>query len=221
MGDLFDGQPVDKIGICEDMWLLPGFADDAALQPLIDTVCNRAPLRHMVTPGGRSMSVGMTNCGSLGWVSDARGYRYQPLDPQSGQPWPAMPAAFRRLATTAARTAGFGDFAPDACLLNCYRPGSQMTAHQDRNEQDFSQPIVSVSLGLTARFFVQGPERRGKSIGVDLASGDVVVWGGRSRLYFHGVRRLKEGSHTLFGPLRYNLTFRRAGSQSAEIHEKI
>lgn len=210
MQDLFNLQCADKINICEDMWLLPRYAPESALQVEISQLCQLAPLRHMVTRSGKSMSVAMTNCGSAGWVSDRGGYRYQAHDPLSGQSWPAMPDCFSELATSAAKLAGYPDFAPDACLINRYEPGSQMTAHQDRNEADFSQPIVSVSLGLPARFFVQGPERKGKSKSVDLVSGDVVVWGGRSRLYFHGVRRLKPGSHPVFNAARYNLTFRRA-----------
>lgn len=210
MQDLFSQQQPEKISICEDMWVLPRLAPEEQLCFDIHQICELAPLRHMVTKGGHTLSVAMTNCGALGWVSDRKGYRYQPDDPVSGANWPSIPDSFMRLAKTAAALGGYPAFQPDACLINRYEPGSQMSAHQDRNELDFSQPIVSVSLGLPARFFVQGPERKGKSISVDLVSGDVVVWGGRSRLYFHGVRRLKEGTHALFGSARFNLTFRRA-----------
>lgn len=208
MTDLFANTPVE---LCPGMWFLPGFADAATLKPAIDAVCQQAPMRRMTTPGGFRMSVNMTNCGQYGWVSDRRGYRYESTDPDSGLHWPAMPAPFSRLAKAAAHEAGYPDFEPDACLVNCYSPGAGMTAHQDCNEQDFSQPIVSVSLGIPARFFIQGAERKGKSLPVDLRSGDVVVWGGPSRLYYHGIRPLKDNVDVDFGRCRYNLTFRRAG----------
>ncbi|MBX2883277.1 MAG: DNA oxidative demethylase AlkB [Granulosicoccus sp.] len=207
MSDLF---AKDSIEVCPGMWFLPEFASPEALLPGIDTVCRLAPLRHMTTPGGFRMSVGMTNCGRYGWVSDRRGYRYDTADPESGEPWPAMPEVFARLASKAADAAGYSDFEPDACLINRYLPGAGMTAHQDCNEDDFSQPIVSVSLGIPARFFIQGAERRGRSIPLDLNSGDVVVWGGPSRLFYHGIRPLKDNVDADFGRCRYNLTFRRA-----------
>lgn len=210
MSDLFDDEISSKIEICDGMWILRGFADSTALAEAIDGVVARAPLRHLITPGGFKMSVAMTSCGTYGWMSDRRGYRYDPVDPDSGRNWPAMPGSFASVATTAAKAAGYSGFEPDACLINQYAVGSQMTAHQDCNELDFSQPIVSVSLGISARFFVQGPERRGKSIPVDVKDGDVIVWGGPSRLFFHGVRPLKPDTHVRYGPFRYNLTFRRA-----------
>lgn len=157
------------------------------------------------------MSVETSNCGSLGWVSDRRGYRYAEIDPLTGEPWPVMPELFKRIAEKAAMTAGFPKFRPDSCLINYYVPGTQMGAHQDKDEKDFSAPIVSVSMGIDARFFVLGPERRGTSTSVDLSDGDVVVFGGASRLFFHGVRKLKTASHEVFGASRWNLTFRKAG----------
>jgi DNA oxidative demethylase len=175
-------------------------------------VLAQAPLRHMVTPGGFRMSVAMSNCGALGWVTDATGYRYAPLDPDTGRAWPAMPSALRALATLAAEQAGFTDFNPDACLINRYEPGARMSLHQDRNERDFSQPIVSVSLGLPAVFLFGGASRSERPQRVPLSHGDVVVWGGPARLRFHGVLALKDGQHPLTGPCRLNLTFRRAGA---------
>jgi len=157
------------------------------------------------------MSVGTSNCGSLGWISDRRGYRYTDIDPVNGKPWPLMPGEFLTIAQRAAAAAGFSEFKPDSCLINHYVPGTQMGAHQDKDEKDYSAPIVSVSLGIGARFFVLGPERRGTSTSIDLSDGDVVVFGGPSRLFFHGVRKLKASHHEIFGASRWNLTFRKAG----------
>lgn len=170
----------------------------------------QAPFRRMFTPGGHQMSVAMTNCGSAGWVTDHSGYRYDGVDPVSGQPWPAMPPVFRTLAETAASECGFEGFSPDACLINRYAPGARMSLHQDRNENDFSAPIVSVSLGLPATFLFGGPKRADKSQRYRLEHGDVVVWGGPSRLFFHGVAPLADGDHAMMGRQRINLTFRKA-----------
>ena len=165
----------------------------------------------MITPGGFRMSVAMTNCGVLGWVSDRSGYRYDVMDPEGSQPWPPMPDPFLRLATRAAAKAGFQKFVPDACLINRYDPGARLTLHQDKNELDYDQPIVSVSLGLPATFLFGGLKRADKTIRVQLRHGDVVVWGGPARLRYHGVLQLKEGHHPLTGGHRINLTFRKAG----------
>lgn len=167
--------------------------------------------RHMATPGGFEMSVAMSNCGALGWVTDQSGYRYQPNDPQTGHSWPAMPQSFRQLASRAAHVGGFEDFVPDACLINRYKVGSRLTLHQDKNEIDFSQPIVSVSLGLPAVFLFGGLERNSPTRKVQLTHGDVAVWGGSSRMNYHGILPLKDGLHELTGSYRYNLTFRKAG----------
>lgn len=164
----------------------------------------------MYTPGGLRMSVAMTNCGTLGWVTDNRGYRYQTIDPNTGNPWPAMPAAFLALAQDAAKQAGFRNFIPDACLINRYEPGARMTLHQDKNERDFHQPIVSVSLGLPATFLFGGDTRNQRPTRVALEHGDVVVWGGPARLRFHGVLPIKDGEHPTLGRHRINLTFRKA-----------
>jgi alkylated DNA repair protein (DNA oxidative demethylase) len=184
---------------------------ETVLLSALEEVIVSAPFRHMVTPGGFRMSVGMTNCGPLGWVSDSNGYRYEAVDPVSGLPWPHMPDAFRTLASNAATDAGFGKFIPDACLINRYEPGARLTLHQDKDERDFDQPIVSVSLGLPAVFLFGGLDRSDKVIRVNLTHGDVVVWGGPARLRYHGVLALKEGHHPLVGGHRINLTFRKAG----------
>lgn len=182
-----------------------------ALWPALQTVVAQAPWRHMQTPGGQRMSVALTNCGALGWVSDRRGYRYSALDPDSGQPWPPLPAPFADLATQAAAAAGFDGFTPDACLINRYAPGARMGLHQDRDERDLAQPIVSVSLGLPAVFLWGGLRRADRTVRVPLLHGDVVVWGGVNRLRFHGIAPLPEGHHPLTGAQRINFTLRRAG----------
>lgn len=191
--------------------LLRGLARDGADELLagIAAVAARAPFRHLETPGGKRMSVAMTNCGALGWTSDRRGYRYCDHDPVSGERWPAMPAAFIRIAATAAAAAGFAGFAPDACLVNRYDVGARMALHQDRDERDLQAPILSVSLGLPVVFLFGGARRQDAARRIALAHGDVVVWGGPARLRFHGVLALKPGTHPL--GLRYNLTFRQAG----------
>lgn len=183
---------------------------EAALLAGLSEVTAAAPFRRMVTPGGYEMSVAMTNCGQAGWVTDRRGYRYDRIDPESGRPWPPMPEAFLRLATEAAAEAGYAGFRPDACLVNRYEPGARLSLHQDRDERDFGQPIVSVSLGLPATFQFGGLKRTDKTMRIPLRHGDVVVWGGRSRLYHHGVLALKEGEHPALGRMRINLTFRKA-----------
>lgn len=183
---------------------------ETSLLEALNEITARAPLRNMVTPGGFVMSVAMTNCGSLGWVSDRSGYRYDPFDPVSGQPWPELPDVFLTLAADAAAVAGFPGFTPDACLINQYRPGTKLSLHQDKDEKDFSQPIVSVSLGIPAVFLFGGFRRADKTIRIPLTHGDVVVWGGPDRLRYHGVLPLKEEHHPLLGPHRINLTFRRA-----------
>ena len=176
----------------------------------LDRIVEKAPFRHMITPGGFRMSVAMTNCGAYGWVTDRSGYRYDASDPDSGRPWPAMPKAFFELARTAAAAGGYPGFAPDACLINQYEPGSRLSLHQDRNEKDFGAPIVSVSLGLPATFLFGGDARSDRTLKVRVFHGDVAVWGGPSRLAFHGVAPLKAGEHEKLGGRRINLTLRRA-----------
>lgn len=184
---------------------------EQALVAAIETVERVAPFRHMVTPGGFTMSVALTNCGDLGWTTDASGYRYTHVDPLTGQPWPAMPEVFRQLAREAAQAAGFHDFEPDACLLNRYLPGARMSLHQDKNERDLTQPIVSVSLGIPATFLFGGMRRKDAAARVPLIHGDVVVWGGVDRMRYHGIVPLKESEHPLLGAQRINFTFRKAG----------
>jgi alkylated DNA repair protein (DNA oxidative demethylase) len=198
--------------IAEDAVLLAGAAsaDAPALLAALQPVIAQAPWRHMVTPGGLTMSVAMTNCGHVGWVSDRRGYRYDSVDPDSGRPWPGMPALLQRLAARAAAMAGFAGFKPDACLVNRYAPGTRLSLHQDRNELDLSAPVVSVSLGLPAVFLFGGLRRADPAQRIALLHGDVVVWGGRQRLAFHGVTALADGEHPLTGACRINLTFRKA-----------
>jgi alkylated DNA repair protein (DNA oxidative demethylase) len=183
---------------------------EVAVLAALHNVVAAAPFRHMVTLGGFTMSVAMTNCGAAGWVTDRTGYRYDPCDPETNRPWPCMPDAFRNLATTAASAAGYPGFAPDACLINRYEPGARLSLHQDRNERDFSAPIVSVSLGLPAVFQFGGLQRNDPVRRIALRHGDVVVWGGPSRLRYHGVLPLKDGGHSLLGRARVNLTFRKA-----------
>ena len=181
----------------------------AALLAAVEAIAAEAPFRNMLTPNGYQMSVAMSNCGDFGWVSDRRGYRYDPIDPANGQPWPAMPPLFLALAECAATAADFPGFVPDACLINSYLPGTKLSLHQDRDERDFSQPIVSVSLGIPATFQFGGPRRNDPTARVPLVHGDVVVWGGPARLYFHGVLPLKPADHPLTGERRINLTFRK------------
>jgi DNA oxidative demethylase len=191
--------------------LLRAFAGNETVRVLdaIRSIEAAAPFRHMMTPGGFRMSVAMTNSG-IGWVTDRRGYRYDAVDPETGKPWPPIPSVLSVLASHAAETAGFHGFVPDACLINRYEPGAKMSLHQDKDERDFRQPIVSLSLGLPAIFLWGGEHRGDRPRRIPLESGDIMVWGGPSRLVFHGVDKLPDGTHLLTGPYRYNLTFRRA-----------
>jgi DNA oxidative demethylase len=213
--DLFDSlsdvRPIRE-RIADGAMLLRGFARpiERELIVALRVISEEAPFRHMVTPGGHQMSVAMTNCGNAGWVTDRSGYRYDGLDPESGRPWPAMPSAFRELAAQAAAEASFDGFSPDACLINRYQVGARMSLHQDKDERDFENPIVSVSLGLPAIFLFGGPKRSDKPRRFGLEHSDIVVWGGPSRLFFHGVAPLADGEHASLGRERINLTFRKA-----------
>ncbi len=213
--DLFaDDQDVhpSRQELASGAYLLRGFALEQApaLMQEIEQVLARAPLRHLITPGGLKMSVAMSNCGQVGWHADTDGYRYQSIDPLSGLTWPAMPARFQNLAAEAALAAGYANFAPDACLINQYVPGARLSLHQDRDEHRLDAPIVSVSLGLSATFLFGGLQRSDKAYKIALHSGDVVVWGKASRLAFHGIAPLQDGVHPLTGRCRMNITFRRA-----------
>lgn len=198
--------------LAQGAWLLRGFAlaEAPALLSAVAAIAAKAPFRQMETPGGYRMSVAMTNCGRVGWVTNRRGYRYDPLDPDTGEPWPVLPPVFLDLAGRAAAAAGFPGFHPDACLLNRYAPGAKLSLHQDRNERDLAAPIVSVSLGLPAAFLWGGTTRRERPRRLRLESGDVAVWGGPARLAFHGVDALPDGTHALTGRCRINLTLRKA-----------
>jgi alkylated DNA repair protein (DNA oxidative demethylase) len=213
--DLFervgDARPRQE-AMAEGAVLLRGFARplEGELIAALRAIAEQAPFRHMVTPGGHQMSVAMTNCGSVGWVTDRTGYRYDSADPASRKPWPAMPPSFRELARGAAARAGFDGFSPDACLINRYEPGARMSLHQDKDEGDFDAPIVSVSLGLPAIFLFGGLRRSDKAQRYRLEHGDIAVWGGPARLKFHGVAPLADGEHAVLGRQRINLTFRKA-----------
>lgn len=211
--DLFaDDTPKGRESIAPAATLLRGFALPHAEHwlPLLAQIEAASPFRHMHTPGGYRMSVAMTCCGDVGWITDQRGYRYTECDPLSGQPWPDMPQAWFELAQNAAQEAGFADFTPDACLINRYEPGAKMALHQDKDERDHRWPVVSVSLGLPAIFQFGGLQRSDMAQRVSLFHGDVLVWGNEDRLRFHGILPIAEGHHPLLGAQRINLTFRKA-----------
>jgi alkylated DNA repair protein (DNA oxidative demethylase) len=210
MRDLFGHADTDPLG--DGAIVLRGFAagEVEAIMAAIRDVERAAPFRHMTTPGGHRMSVAMTNSGRAGWITDRRGYRYAPDDPETGRPWPPIPDRLRDLAERAAAAGGFDGFEPDSCLINRYTPGTRLSLHQDRDERDFSAPIVSVSLGLPAVFLFGGSRRSDRPVRVRLFSGDVAIWGGASRLAFHGVMPLDDGHDPLTGRTRFNLTFRKA-----------
>jgi alkylated DNA repair protein (DNA oxidative demethylase) len=213
-GTLFEecsGGP-STVPLGEGAVLLRGFAAKAGreLMEAISSVAEQSPFRHMVTPGGYKMSVAMTNSGPAGWVTDRGGYRYVSCDPLTSNPWPSMPSVFTDTATRAATAAGFPEFHPDACLINRYEPSARLSLHQDKDEADFNSPIVSISLGLPATFLWGGLHRSDPTRRILLESGDIVVWGGPSRLVFHGVAPLAEGHHLVTGGYRFNLTFRKA-----------
>lgn len=212
--DLFDSvaeaQP-SRENIADGAVLLRGFVKpiESELIEAVRAIVAKSPFRRMTTPGGHLMSVAMTNCGERGWITDHTGYRYDPIDPRTSAPWPAMPLLLRDLARRAAEQGGFRDFTPDACLVNRYEPGTRLSLHQDKDELDYAAPIVSVSLGLPATFLFGGLARADKPRRFRLVHGDVVVWGGASRLAYHGVAPLADGEHPLLGRKRINLTFRR------------
>jgi DNA oxidative demethylase len=215
MSDLFESiAPLDSRNeiIAEGAVLLRAVALplERELLAALTGITATSPFRYMVTPGGYSMSVAMTNCGAAGWVTDRTGYRYDREDPETGNPWPPIPECFFDLAVAAATEAGYLEFRPDACLVNRYEPGTRLSLHQDKNERDFTKPIVSVSLGLPAMFQFGGLKRADPVQKFTLRHGDAAVWGGASRLRYHGVSQLKDGCHEIFGRMRINLTFRTA-----------
>lgn len=206
---LFQGQRRQEL--CRGAVVLRGFAffEATALYEAVNGVTAQAPFRYMITPGGFCMSVAMTNCGSYGWISDSMGYRYDAIDPHSGQHWPKMPDIFMKLAQNAAAAAGFQNYVPEACLINRYDSGTRLSMHQDMDEHDREAPIVSVSLGIPAIFLWGGLQRQDKHIRIPLFHGDVMVWGGPARFRYHGVLPIKEEYHILTGKCRINLTFRK------------
>jgi alkylated DNA repair protein (DNA oxidative demethylase) len=208
--DLLAALPEAPLAVATDVVCLRRFVATAPLLPVIESLAAAAPFRHLRTPGGGRMSVAMINCGAWGWHSDATGYRYVSDDPETGRPWPLMPASFAALAASAAEAAGFGLFSPDCCLVNRYAVGAQMGTHRDFDELDLSHPIVSVSIGLPAMFLWYGSTRQGPPVRVPLEDGDVLVWGRGARAGYHGVRRIATRSTPHPDALRYNLTFRRA-----------
>jgi alkylated DNA repair protein (DNA oxidative demethylase) len=212
-GDLFQADAqVRRQALVPGAVLLRGFADvmTTELAAGLARIVGEAPFRHMVTPSGRTMSVAMTNCGPYGWVTDRTGYRYDPIDPESGRRWPSMPKAFAVLSSEAAAAAGFDGFAADACLINRYRPGARLSLHQDKDERDFDQPIVSVSLGASAVFLFGGRQRTDRTLRVPVTHGDVLIWGGPTRLNYHGVLPVEPDAHPFAGVFRINLTLRKA-----------
>jgi len=211
MNSLFDNGPPPREPVEDGAVLLRGFvlAEASLLMEEVMRIAHAAEFRHLVTPGGYTMSVAMTNCGRVGWVSDRSGYRYDPADPLTGLPWPDMPPLFQDVASRAAAEAGFMGYQPDDCLINRYVPGAKLSLHQDRDETDKWAPIVSVSLGLPAVFLWGGKRRSDRVRRMHLENGDVVVWGGPARFVYHGVAPLGDGQHPLTGATRINLTFRK------------
>jgi alkylated DNA repair protein (DNA oxidative demethylase) len=211
MPDLFAAtRDIEKLD--EGAFLFPAFclAAAPALYQAVLSIAASNPFRNLITPGGHTMSVAMTNCGQAGWVSDRRGYRYDAIDPLTNTPWQPMPPLFLDLAARAATAAGFDNFRPDVCLINRYDAGTKLHLHIDRDEHDYAHPIVSASLGLPAIFMWGGLARTDRPRRYPVYHGDVVVWGGPSRRHYHGISPLKPGQHDLTGPCRINLTFRKA-----------
>ncbi len=210
MFDLFADEAPWQEPLADGAVILRRFAcaDAQALIAQISALAALSPFRQMVTPGGYTMSVAMTNCGDVGWTTNQHGYLYSPIDPLTTHPWPAMPDIYRGLSDAASKAAGYVDFTPDACLINRYAPGAKLSLHQDKDELNLQQPIVSVSLGLPAVFQFGGLNRNDPLKRVMLEHGDVVVWGGPSRLFYHGILPLKPAHHPATGEFRFNLTFR-------------
>lgn len=201
------------INISKESFLFKGMLlpeEDNLLQEIKRVLkCNY--WREISTPGGKPMSIKITNCGDFGWYSDKNGYRYSQLDPLTGKPWCKIPDLLKYFAQTAADMSGYSNFEPDCCLMNRYEVGSKLSLHQDIDEQDFSQPIVSFSFGLPADFIFGGLSRSDKVKKYTLENGDVFVFGGQDRLRFHGVDKLKSGNSSYkVGNIRINLTFRKS-----------
>jgi alkylated DNA repair protein (DNA oxidative demethylase) len=201
---------VTRIAIAPGIIHWPGFLtvdDQAALVAELRAIVRQAPFFQPRMPKtGKPFSVRMTNCGPLGWVSDERGYRYQPLHPDTGEPWPLMPAP---LLSAWEALAGY-PHPPEACLVNFYEASAKMGLHQDRDEQDLDAPVLSLSLGDAALFRIGGTVRGGKTVSLKLGSGDALLFGGEARLAYHGIDRILSGSSSLLPQGgRINLTLRR------------
>ena len=219
--NLFEDPPPEadalRVALAPGAVLMRGFALDGDVELLqaVESVLAQAPPRHWQTPGGGTMSVATTRCGPVGWVPDESdgdgGGHYVAQHPRTGQPWPAMPACLMDFALCAANEAGYPQFVPDSCLINHYVPGAKLGLHQDKYEIDLHAPIVSLSLGLPAVFLFGGFARSDRTQRYRLVHGDVVVWGGPSRLRFHGVLPVADGTHALVGRRRLNVTFRKIG----------
>lgn len=209
--DLFSEQHPALVPLAEGACWLPGFALPVmdALWPGLQQHLSEHPPQQMMTPMGL-MSVRTSSMGNWGWMGSEQGYGYSRLNPVTRLPWPAIPPAILQLAAAAALKAGYPGFVPDSCLINVYEPGSKMGLHQDKDEMDFSQPIISVSLGIPATFLFGSAKRSDKPIKIPLQHGDVVVWGGASRRFYHGVAQMKANTHPLIGAQRINLTLRKA-----------
>lgn len=210
MSDIFSSSSEQlMVTLQKNVYLFRGYANHKSLVNEIKDIIDQAPFRFMHTPGGKRLNISMTNCGDLGWISEPSGYRYVKHDPTSKQPWPEMPQSFKKLAKQVAQLAGFDDFKPNACLINHYQQGQELTSHQDKNEPDLSQPIVSVSLGMSARFQIYGDARNNKPQEIELYDGDVMVWGRTARLIYHGVKTNRGIPHPQLGLHRINLTMRK------------
>ena len=210
MPDLFSDNRPAKEEIYPNLFVLANFVKTAPLLKDIERIITASPFRKMMTPMGHYTGVALTNCGHYGWTSDENGYQYSPIDPLSSKPWQNMPDSFKKLAGNAAKEIGYKNFVPDSCLINQYLIGTKLGSHQDKNEKDFSQPIVSVSIGLSAVFQIFGGQRAGKPINYRLQDGDVVVWGKSARLVYHGVRALTADPLNPACQHRFNITFRKS-----------
>ena len=210
MSDLFSNLRPDIEEIYPQVYLLSRFASSAILMRKIKQICKQSPFRRMQTPMGHYTRIEMTNCGEFGWYSSLEGYRYTQVDPLTGSPWPRMPIEFSSLASDAAKNSGFSQFKSNACLINHYEPGDKLGSHQDKDEGNFESPIVSVSIGLPATFQIFGKTRSGIEKEVILYDGDVLVWGGSSRLIYHGVKTIKTDPNSPSLHERFNVTFRYA-----------
>lgn len=187
-------------------------AERADIALAVKEILKHSPLHQLQMSSGHYMSVMTSSCGDYGWLSNQTlGYRYSALDPLNAQPWPSMPKLLNQLAQQFAARAGYPDFKPDTCLINRYDSDSKMALHQDNSEQDFDQPVVSFSFGLSAKFLWGGLKRSDQTLHTELHDCDVMVWGGADRLRFHGVQGLLENSCQQPAPIhRFNLTFRQA-----------